>query len=1316
MTQPRDGRIITFYSFKGGTGRTMALANTAWILAANGRRVLAVDWDLESPGLHKFFRPFLDESTIGATQGVIDLIAEYSWAATRNMSRPAEWHREYPEWHREYAKIERHVVSIDWPYFPEGGGLDFLSAGRQNRDYSSLVSTFDWDAFYERLGGGQFFDALRDDMRANYDYVLIDSRTGLSDIADICTVHFPDCVVACFTLNDQSIEGAANVVRRIADRYPHIRILPVPMRVDDAEKEKLDAGRAFARSQFQGFPAHVPQHEVGEYWGAVEIPYKPFYAYEETLATFGDAPGSPASLLSAYERLTEVLSDGQVRSLPALDDELRLSYRELFVRRRPVLSNDVHLSYVPEDRLWADWTTSLLTRAGMRVHPRPVTGAEDGAEAEGLTEPGARTIVLLSPAYLRSPAARRLWRRRPEPRTPMSGQLIPVRVAEVRLRYPDAEEVSIDLARMDEAQATAAILRALERPVSVLDGDASAPRPRFPGTPPAILNLPTRNPTFTGRNEVLDRLRDQLVGGSQAVLTQASHGAPQALYGLGGVGKTQLALEYAHRFMTDYDIVWWIGAEQVELLNVAMAELAERLGIRLGDNAAEAAQAAKEALRRGEPYRRWLLIFDNADDPRDLADYLPGGPGHVVITSRNQLWSEVASPLEVDVFTREESIEHLRRRAPGLSAEDADRVAEALGDLPLAIEQAGAWLHETGMEVDEYLERLTRQPAETLALSDTPPTYPVQVAATWNVTFERLRQRSPAAVRLLQLLAFFAAEPVSLSMLYGDETVRCLVPYDESLREKIMIGRLVRELNRFALAKVDQRDKSVQVHRLVQAVLRDQMTAEEREEAMHDVHRILLGARPREGETDDPENWPRYDEIWPHLAPSSAHTCDDEETRQLLIDRVRYLWKRGEYERALELGHRLEETWVRKLGTYDRQTLYLRFHMANVLRSQGRYREACDLDRAVMEDQKRELPHPHPHTLMTAGGLAADLRALGDLQESLRLEEETYALTKELFLEDHPRSLMAANNLAVALRHMGDFEAARRLDQETLDRRVAVLGREHPFTLLSATNLGIDLRELGRYAESVELLRGTLETAHRVLGPDLPDSLYTARTLAVSLRRAGALAEARRLIEETYERYLDRYGPDSPDTIACRLDLSGDLSARGEKTEAIRHISEVLASYQQHLGPDNPYTLVAANNFGIYQRGVGELDEARATAEIAYRLMIGKLGEQHPFTLCAAINLANVLDDLGDYAAAERLQRETLERLVKVQGRLHPNTLVCEANLAVTLRDAQRGDEARALRESVLNHMHHVLGENHPVLLAVLDWRRVSRVLEPFQW
>ncbi len=377
MSETGEGQIITFYSYKGGTGRTMALANVAWILATNGKRVLSVDWDLESPGLHKFFHPFLDESTVSATPGVIEIINDYASAAVDPGPRSDDWHR-------EFASVERHAVSLEWR-FPDGGKLDFLSAGRQNRDYSAAVCSLDWDNFYDRLGGGRFFRAMRDDMKQKYDYVLIDSRTGLSDVADICTIELPDVLTICFTLSDQSIEGAADVARQISRRYRdrNIRVLPVPMRIEDGEKEKLDVGRALARMKFEGFPAGMTPESSALYWASVEVPYKPFYAFEETLATFGDDPGSPASLLSSFERITDAVTAGHVSTMRPVPEDLRLQYKDAFARRQPASSTQVYLSYVPEDRMWADWIEAVLTRAGFRVLPRSTVLTAGGGDRRG---------------------------------------------------------------------------------------------------------------------------------------------------------------------------------------------------------------------------------------------------------------------------------------------------------------------------------------------------------------------------------------------------------------------------------------------------------------------------------------------------------------------------------------------------------------------------------------------------------------------------------------------------------------------------------------------------------------------------------------------------------------------------------------------------------------------------------------------------------------------------------------------------------------------------------------------------------------------
>jgi len=317
------GRIITFYSYKGGTGRTMAVSNIAWILASNGHKVLLLDWDLEAPGLHRYLRPFLVDRELTSSPGLIDFV----WDAARvNMTFVQREDASKPE----FPSLEDYVVGLDWP-FRGDGSIAFVPAGRQDENYAQRVNTFDWNNFYERLGGGKLLQAERSVLRANYDYILIDSRTGVSDTSGICTVHMPDLLVVLFTLNRQSINGAAAVAASVrAQRGETFPIFPVPTRIENAETDKLAAAIAYGRRAFAPFlnhvqptPSEIDIVQQAPYWNQVETPYRTFYAFEEVPAAFKDEPGSRNSVLAANEGIAYWITDRIVTSLQPESEDLR---------------------------------------------------------------------------------------------------------------------------------------------------------------------------------------------------------------------------------------------------------------------------------------------------------------------------------------------------------------------------------------------------------------------------------------------------------------------------------------------------------------------------------------------------------------------------------------------------------------------------------------------------------------------------------------------------------------------------------------------------------------------------------------------------------------------------------------------------------------------------------------------------------------------------------------------------------------------------------------------------------------------------------
>jgi formylglycine-generating enzyme required for sulfatase activity/cellulose biosynthesis protein BcsQ len=301
----------------------MALANVAWILANNGQKVLAIDWDLEAPGLHRYFEPFLADATLENSTGVIDFVLEFATAAVSSNSAEAS-----SDWFLPYSNLLAHATSVQGE-FQGGGSLDFVPAGRQDAAYAARVNSFNWQQFYERLGGGVLLEQVKLRIRSRYDYVLIDSRTGVSDTSGVCTVQMPNEVVVCFTLNRQSIFGtAASAVsifnqRKKPDGSPSIKIWPVPMRIEFAEKERLETAQTLMRARFAGLMPHLAPDDEDRYWGSIEVPYQAFYAYEEALAVFGDRPQQSSTILKKMEILAGYLSDPRIEFFKSLQEDIR---------------------------------------------------------------------------------------------------------------------------------------------------------------------------------------------------------------------------------------------------------------------------------------------------------------------------------------------------------------------------------------------------------------------------------------------------------------------------------------------------------------------------------------------------------------------------------------------------------------------------------------------------------------------------------------------------------------------------------------------------------------------------------------------------------------------------------------------------------------------------------------------------------------------------------------------------------------------------------------------------------------------------------
>jgi tetratricopeptide (TPR) repeat protein len=1314
--ESRNGRVVTFYSYKGGTGRTMALANVAFILAMNGHRVLVADWDLESPGLHRFFSPFLDQAVQDAT-GIIDMVREYEFVAKNTSDE--EWQDVRVA---DYARIKPYVIPLRHWAFPGGGSLEFLSPGKQNRDYLATLSALNWDNFYEALNGGEFLDALRDEMKAYYDYTLIDSRTGLSDVADVCTVHLPDVLVDCFTLSTQGVEGSATVARLIGERYGFrgIRVLPVPMRVDLSELDRVNASRAFAQRRFENLPAAMAAMERHDYWAKVEVPYQPYYAYEETLAVFGDMPGSPGSMLSAYERITSYITDGAVTSLPPIDEELRQATRAKFERKPPLENRQITIEFLPEDQIWVEWISLVLAAGGFEVLERRLRahGQEDDAN-------GPRTLTVVSEAYI----AWRRDRRDGTTSTSDSGSFeIPGQPAGIRPgfavyvasaprslpEFSTASSVQLATAR---TQAEAA--DRLERLFRIAtDPEDRAALPRYPGTEPRVIRgLAARNERFTGRENNLLELRDQLRRSSTAVVR------PLTLLGTAGVGKTAIALEYVHRFMNDYDLVCWIPCSQSQEVDLRMAEILPALRDRFGVSApteatvAERARLVLDVLADGQTVPRWLLIYDNAEDIDAIRDYLPTGGGQVLITSQSQAWEDRnVRPLRVRLFERQESAAHLLQAVPSLTADEADALADALGDLPVAITAVAAYLRDSGYPVSRYLSDLKRQ--QPSAPSGGVSVYPDEVAAVWDAPLKLLKERSEAAARLLELCSVMAPD-IAADLVHSRAMAEVLKPFDPALAAPVMMGRIVREASKLNLLTSDSATKQITVHRVVQTVVRSRMSAAEIAAARAQVQQILLAARPRR-DVDDPETWSRFRLLWPHLEPAEVVSSASERVRELVIDRIRYIYVFSDYARGVAEADAVAATWREMLDAglepeadqaLRTQLLRLQFNLGNILLAQSEFTESRKLHAHVLEEQTRLLGDDHAYTLLTAGSLAADLRALGLYQDALKLDQRTYPAWVGEYGEDTLPSLRAANNLAVSFRLTGDVNAALQLDRDTHQRLLSTLGDRHRVTLASHQNLARDLLECGEYRAAVDTARHAYRLSAEHMEVDSASALDGQILLGIALRSSGHPEEAEPQLEQAVDRLRTRFGDTASATLAGRLSLAVNLWSMDQFAEAEAEMYPVLEQYRDSLGPNHPHTLVCQVNLAALMRQKLDPEQAAAFIGLALDGLRRVLGLEHPYTLAAEMVDGVLLADQKDFDKAADAGTRTLEVLARTLGTAHPDTLRCRANLLLIRKD--RGEDTSADLERVIGQLELLLGTDHPTVKTLRKKRRLLRALDP---
>jgi tetratricopeptide (TPR) repeat protein len=663
---------------------------------------------------------------------------------------------------------------------------------------------------------------------------------------------------------------------------------------------------------------------------------------------------------------------------------------------------DFFISYTQVNRPWAEWIAVQLEAAGYSTMLQAWDFRPGDVFVQRMheaVERTKRTIAVLSPAYLASGFATSEWQAvfAKDP-TGEGGLLVPVRVQECAPPGLLASRVYIDLVDTDEATAKRLLLAGVDRSGA---RPTSAPFPgmpvkRFPGQGPEISNLPARNRNFSGRGALLEELHASLEAGSVAAVVPIG-----AVHGLGGVGKTELALEFAHRFASDYDIAWWVPAEQPTSATAALGALAGRLGV---EDAADQSEMVARLFDRLRQRDRWLLVYDNTERPDRLAGLLPpGGGGQVLVTSRWSAWGSQAAPLQVNVLRRDESIAFLSKRTGSDDRATLDALAELLGDLPLALEEAAAYLEAARVGLDEYLGLVRGRARELFGLDQPPPDErgdQRRVATVWSLSLERVHREAPAAEALLSLCAFLAPDiPRDLP---GEQPQVLPEELAEAVSDPLAYNRMLAMVGRYSLATMTP--TNLGVHRLVQAVIQGRLgTDGERAWAQAAVG-LLRESFPNE--SWEIATWERCGRLLPQVLAASGHAerlgVAGEQVGWLLDRAATYLRGRGLYRQARPIAEQAVAVTKAALGPTDPEVAWRYDSLGNVLwdvgdlvRARAEYERAVAIGEAALEPD-------HPHVAVWRNDLGSVLQALGDLAGARAQLEHALAISEAALGPDHP--------------------------------------------------------------------------------------------------------------------------------------------------------------------------------------------------------------------------------------------------------------------------------------------------------------------------
>ena len=769
-------------------------------------------------------------------------------------------------------------------------------------------------------------------------------------------------------------------------------------------------------------------------------------------------------------------------------------------------------------------------------------------------------------------------------------------------------------------------------------------------------------------------------------------GGPVVVCGMRGVGKSQLAAVYARECeKAGWSLVAWMYASSREALVAGLAELAVEMGVdEDGGEAAPEILAGRCVTRLNSGEGDRLIVFDNVEDFDDLEKLIPHGQGLRVLVT-----TTVASPgdsagrlIAVGAFTRPQSVDFIRERTGLDDDAGAARLAEALGDLPVALAQAAATIRLNGYAtIDEYLADLHKYRLEEVVDRASGEAYPSAVHAALRMACTSVLDllaeedrsggqegpaRAGAGFTQLAALALLAPSGVPRPWLHR-------VGNSEPIARQAL-GALVSH----SVCTLSDDGRYVRIHGLQGRVLREDYNKQPEVFASLEktVVALLKGIDRDKADTGDVQRTDVLDmadqlraiaeqqQGQAHYSPHEAR-INPSSVGRIMNYTVHRLTNIGRPQTALTLEDAVGML-ANDPGPDDPDTLAARSNLAAAYQGAGSVSTAIDRYEAVLADQTRVLGLDHPDSLATRNNLAGTHRDAGDLPTAIDMYEALLPDLIRILGRDHPDTLAARGNLAGTHQDAGDLQKAIDMYETLLDKQTHILGPNHPDTLATRNNLASAHQDAGHLPTAIDMYETMLPDLIHVLGPDHPGTLAARGNLAGTHQDAGDLQKAIDMYETLLDKQTHILGPNHPDTLATRNNLASAHQDAGHLPTAIDMYETMLPDLIHVLGPDHPHTLATRGNLASVYKKAGDPQKAIDLYKTLLPDMTRVLGPDHPNTLTARNNLAGAHYTEGDFQTATDMCEALLPDLARVLGPDHPHTLATRNNLAAARRKARQ--------------------------------------------